>query len=55
MSEASSRHRPEPRGITPATVLMMIAAVGFLVFCAATRWGLDLYGPWLAQHMGWLR
>lgn len=43
------------RGLTPATLLMLIALAGFLVFCAATRWGLDLYGPWLAQHLEWIK
>lgn len=33
------------KGLTPAGVLMVVVAVSFLVFCAATRFGLDLVGP----------
>jgi hypothetical protein len=40
------------RGITPGGALMVVVAASFLVFCAATRWGLDLYGPWLAHALG---
>lgn len=40
------------RGITPGGALMVVVAASFLVFCAATRWGLDLYGPWLAHVLG---
>ena len=51
----SRRHYRKDRALTPATVLMLIAAVAFLIFCAATRWGLDIYGPWLASHMEGLK
>ena len=43
------------RGITPGGALMAFVAASFLVFCAATRWGLDLYGPWLAHFFGWTK
>jgi hypothetical protein len=33
------------KGITPGAFLMVIVAVSFLVFAAATRFGLDLIGP----------
>lgn len=49
------RHYRKDRTVTPATVLMVLAAVSFLIFCAATRWGLDLYGPWLAHTLGWTK
>ena len=46
------KHYRKNRGLTPATVLMLLAAISFLIFCAATRWGLDLYGPCLAHTLG---
>jgi len=33
------------KGITPGAFLMVVVAVSFLVFAAATRFGLDLIGP----------
>ena len=52
MREGSSHHRREPHGITAASVLMWICLIGFAVFAAATRWGLDIFGPWLARTFG---
>ena len=38
---------------------MIVVAVSFVVFVAVTRWGLDLYGPWLHERLDalaeWLR
>jgi hypothetical protein len=50
-----SRPYRKDRVLTPATVLMGIVVVAFVIFCAATRWGLDLYGPWLAHTLGWTK
>lgn len=47
------RHYRKDRALTPATVLMLLVLIAFGIFCAATRWGLDLYGPWLAHALGW--
>lgn len=53
-----SRHRPRKRAITPATVLMLIAAAGFLLFAVGTRFGLDIFGPHIAvaleEFRAWL-
>lgn len=48
-----SRHRQRgrKRAITPATVLMLAAAAGFVLFAVATRFGLDIYGPQLAHAL----
>lgn len=50
-------HRTHRRGraVTPATALMGIIVLGFVVALMATRWGLDLYGPWLYQHLEWMK
>lgn len=52
------RQRGRKRAITPATVLMIAAAVGFLLFAVGTRFGLDIYGPQIAaaleQFRAWL-
>lgn len=45
-------HYRKDRALTPATLLMIVMALTFVIFCVATRWGLDLYGPWLAHTLG---
>lgn len=37
------------RALTPATLLMGIIVVGFLVFAIGTRFGLDIVGPHLVD------
>jgi hypothetical protein len=51
-----ARRQRQPRQLSPAAIASLVILGGFLVvFCAATRWGLDLYGPWLAHTLGWTK
>jgi hypothetical protein len=39
------------RAITPATVLMAVIVVGFLIALIGTRFGLDIVGPHIVNLM----
>lgn len=43
------RRDSRSRAITPATLAMLLIVASFVVALAVTRWGLDIYGPWLAR------
>lgn len=42
-----AEYRRPPQRMGAGAALMITAAVSAVVFVAVTRWGLDLYGPWL--------
>lgn len=52
-------HYRRQEGLGAAAAVMIVLAVSCVVFLAVTRWGLDLYGPWLAERLNafadWLR
>jgi hypothetical protein len=46
-----SRGPQRKRAITPATLLMAVIAVSFLVVLIGTRFGLDIVGPHLVNFI----
>lgn len=54
-----AHYRKQPQRLGAGAAVMIVLAVSFVVFLAVTRWGLELYGPWLHERLDafaeWLR
>jgi hypothetical protein len=54
-----AEYRRQPQRLGAGAAVMITLAVSVVVFAAVTRWGLDLYGPWLLdighEIKAWLR
>jgi hypothetical protein len=49
-----TRRHGRKRALTPATLLMGVVVVGFLIALIGTRFGLDIVGPHIVDLMEWV-
>lgn len=49
-----TRRHGRKRALTPATVLMAVIVVGFLIALIGTRFGLNIVGPHIVDVMEWV-